>query len=58
MQYLAMARQLDGYSSVCFPQCQFEVPEADASEDGLAQLAVDFNGIQLKVQRDEDSLKV
>lgn len=62
-QYLAMARQLDGYSRVCFPQCQFEVADSvddeHTAEDesdrdfGLATLAVDFHSVLLKVQREE-----
>jgi hypothetical protein len=48
-QYLTLARQLEGYSSISFPQCQFEVSE---SEGGLAILSVNFKTVTLKVQRD------
>nr|CAD2194859.1 unnamed protein product [Meloidogyne enterolobii] len=48
-QYLNLARQLEGYSSISFPQCQFEVPEA---EEGLATLTVDMKIVSLKVQKD------
>ncbi|CAK5025274.1 unnamed protein product [Meloidogyne enterolobii] len=48
-QYLNLARQLEGYSSISFPQCQFEVPE---TEEGLAVLTVDMKIVSLKVQKD------
>ncbi|KAL7073185.1 hypothetical protein ACQ4LE_007283 [Meloidogyne hapla] len=48
-QYLKLARQLEGYSSISFPQCQFEVPEA---EEGLGILSVDIKIVSLRVQKD------
>ncbi|KAL3083143.1 hypothetical protein niasHS_010945 [Heterodera schachtii] len=51
IQYLEMARQLDGYSSVVFPQCQFEVPNSD--EGGLATMSVSSHSIILKVQHED-----
>lgn len=50
-----MARQLDGYSRICFPQCEFEVSNAD--ERGYATISIDFQVVLLKVQR-EDTQKV
>uniref|UniRef100_A0A183CFH9 Sorting nexin-27 n=1 Tax=Globodera pallida TaxID=36090 RepID=A0A183CFH9_GLOPA len=53
--YLEMARRLDGYSSVVFPQCQFEVPDSD--EGGTATMSIGFHSVVLKV-RQEDKQKV
>uniref|UniRef100_A0A914HJV1 Uncharacterized protein n=1 Tax=Globodera rostochiensis TaxID=31243 RepID=A0A914HJV1_GLORO len=55
IQYLEMARRLDGYSSVVFPQCQFEVPDSD--EGGTATMSIGFHSVVLKV-RQEDKQKV
>lgn len=50
-----MARQLSGYSRICFPQCEFEVPNTD--EHGYATIAIDLQMVLLKVKR-EDAQKV
>jgi tRNA threonylcarbamoyladenosine modification (KEOPS) complex Pcc1 subunit len=49
-----LARQLDGYSRITFPQCGFETKEG---EKGFVTLSADFNEVLLKIRR-EDSQKV
>lgn len=44
-QYLEMARKLEGYSRVIFPQCTFTIEE----EKGIISLSVDFNEVIMKL---------
>ncbi|KAI1720624.1 PX domain-containing protein [Ditylenchus destructor] len=51
-QYLQLARQLEGYGRVVFPQCAFEADE----EKGMITLQADFTSVYLKLRR-HDSQK-